>query len=97
VPLRRGGSESGASRRRPPLALAALIVLYLLLFTEGGRYKVTAAFENASELVPGNQVDVAGAQYMRRCPGANERGPTEDQLTQGGTIDCDPDQVPVGP
>jgi ABC-type transporter Mla subunit MlaD len=44
------------------LALAALIVLYLLLFTGGGRYKVTAAFENASQLVRGNQVDVAGAK-----------------------------------
>ena len=32
-----------------------------------------------------------------RCPGSNERGQTEDQLTYGGTIDCDPTQVPPGP
>src|SRR5919106_1509804 len=43
------------------LALAVLIVLYLLLFAAGGGYKVTAAFENASQLVDGNQVSVAGA------------------------------------
>jgi ABC-type transporter Mla subunit MlaD len=33
------------------LSLAVLIVLYLLLFRGGGGYKVTAAFENASQLV----------------------------------------------
>ncbi|MFL5907105.1 MAG: hypothetical protein ACJ75Z_05865, partial [Solirubrobacterales bacterium] len=38
-----------------------------------------------------------GIKYTRRCPGANERGLTDEQLTQGGTIDCDPSQVPVGP
>ena len=34
---------------------------------------------------------------LRRCPGANERGLSEEQLTQGGTVDCDPSQTPVGP
>jgi phospholipid/cholesterol/gamma-HCH transport system substrate-binding protein len=43
------------------LALAALIVIYLLLFGAGGGYKVTVAFENASQLVKGNDVDVAGS------------------------------------
>ena len=38
-----------------------------------------------------------GIKYLRRCPGANERGLTDDQLTQGGTIPCDAAQVPVGP
>jgi phospholipid/cholesterol/gamma-HCH transport system substrate-binding protein len=38
-----------------------------------------------------------GIKQLRRCPGANERGVSQDQLTQGGTIDCDPNQVPVGP
>jgi phospholipid/cholesterol/gamma-HCH transport system substrate-binding protein len=38
-----------------------------------------------------------GIKQLQRCPGANERGLTDDQLTQGGTIDCDPSQVPVGP
>ena len=43
------------------LALASLIVVYLLLFSGGGNYTVTATFENASQLVSGNRVDVAGA------------------------------------
>jgi hypothetical protein len=38
-----------------------------------------------------------GLKYQRRCPGSNERGLSDDQLTQGGTIDCDPSQRPVGP
>jgi phospholipid/cholesterol/gamma-HCH transport system substrate-binding protein len=38
-----------------------------------------------------------GIKQLRRCPGSNERGLTEEQLTQGGTVNCDPDQVPVGP
>ncbi|MET0729592.1 MAG: hypothetical protein ABWZ03_00240, partial [Solirubrobacterales bacterium] len=38
-----------------------------------------------------------GIKYLERCPGSNERGLTSDQLTQGGRIDCNPDQVPVGP
>src|SRR5262245_44667984 len=42
------------------LALAALIVLYLLLFGVGPTYSVTASFANASQLVTGNVVDVAG-------------------------------------
>src|SRR3954451_9265807 len=42
------------------VALAALIVIYLLLFGTGGTYTVTASFENAAQLVKGNRVDVAG-------------------------------------
>ncbi|HET9119263.1 MAG TPA: MlaD family protein [Solirubrobacterales bacterium] len=38
-----------------------------------------------------------GIKYLRRCPGSNERGLSEDQLTQGGSVDCNPDQVPAGP
>jgi phospholipid/cholesterol/gamma-HCH transport system substrate-binding protein len=34
---------------------------------------------------------------LRRCPGANERGLTDEQLTQDGSVDCDPSQTPVGP
>jgi phospholipid/cholesterol/gamma-HCH transport system substrate-binding protein len=41
--------------------------------------------------------EIPGIKYLRRCPGANERGLTEEQLTHGGTIECDPSQVPVGP
>src|SRR5918996_427400 len=43
------------------LAILALIVVYLLLLGGGGSpYTVTAQFENASQLVPGNNVNVAG-------------------------------------
>jgi phospholipid/cholesterol/gamma-HCH transport system substrate-binding protein len=38
-----------------------------------------------------------GIKYLQRCPGANERGLSEEQLTQGGTVDCNPEQVPLGP
>jgi phospholipid/cholesterol/gamma-HCH transport system substrate-binding protein len=39
----------------------------------------------------------SGRKYLQRCPGANERGMSEEQLTQGGTVQCNPNQVPVGP
>jgi phospholipid/cholesterol/gamma-HCH transport system substrate-binding protein len=39
----------------------------------------------------------SGLKYLERCPGSNERGLSEEQLTHGGTIDCNPNQVPVGP
>ncbi|MFL5906998.1 MAG: MlaD family protein, partial [Solirubrobacterales bacterium] len=41
------------------LGLAALIVVYLLMF-QSTSYTVTASFESASQLVKGNRVDVAG-------------------------------------
>jgi phospholipid/cholesterol/gamma-HCH transport system substrate-binding protein len=36
-------------------------------------------------------------QNLRRCPGAHERGQTAEQLTYGGSLDCDPTEVPIGP
>ena len=39
---------------------AAAIVIFLLLSGGGSSYKVTAHFENASQLVTGNEVVVAG-------------------------------------
>jgi phospholipid/cholesterol/gamma-HCH transport system substrate-binding protein len=51
-------------------------------------------------LSPAGLLDALGVQgikNLRRCPGANERGLNEEQLTQGGTLDCDPTQIPVGP
>src|SRR5215210_9042052 len=66
---RSGGRQQPPDERRQrvrriaagsTLAGAALIVLYLLLFGAGGGYEVTAAFENASQLVTGNNVTVAG-------------------------------------
>jgi phospholipid/cholesterol/gamma-HCH transport system substrate-binding protein len=48
-------------------------------------------------LNPAQQLSQLGIKDMRRCPGANERGLTDEQLTQGGTLDCDPSQTPLGP
>jgi phospholipid/cholesterol/gamma-HCH transport system substrate-binding protein len=41
---------------------AGVLVIALVLLGGGGSYKVTAEFENASQLVKGNLVDVAGAK-----------------------------------
>jgi phospholipid/cholesterol/gamma-HCH transport system substrate-binding protein len=41
-----------------------------------------------------------GAKFLRRCPGANERGLSEEELTQANTpypVNCDPSQTPLGP
>jgi len=48
-------------------------------------------------LNPGQLLSSLGFKNLRRCPGSNERGLSEEQLTQGGTVDCDPSQVPIGP
>jgi phospholipid/cholesterol/gamma-HCH transport system substrate-binding protein len=50
-----------------------------------------------SVLNPAQLVSKLGIKDLRRCPGSNERGLTQDQLTQGGTVDCDPTQTPLGP
>jgi phospholipid/cholesterol/gamma-HCH transport system substrate-binding protein len=47
---------------------------------------------NGNDLLSG-----LGIKYLQRCPGSNERGLSEDQLTQGGTVDCNPNQTPLGP
>jgi len=41
--------------------------------------------------------ELPGIKYLRRCPGANERSLSEEQLTQGGSVECDTDQTPLGP
>jgi phospholipid/cholesterol/gamma-HCH transport system substrate-binding protein len=48
-------------------------------------------------LNPSELTQQLGIKDLQRCPGANERGLTSDQLTQGGTVDCDPTQTPLGP
>jgi len=48
-------------------------------------------------LNPTQLLDSLGLKNLQRCPGANERGLSEDQLTQSGTVDCDPTQTPLGP
>ena len=50
-----------------------------------------------SVLDPTQLTHALGIKDLQRCPGSNERGLTSDQLTQGGTLDCDPTQVPLGP
>ena len=40
--------------------IGAAVVIFLLLFGGGSAYSVTGKFENASQLVPGNTVNVAG-------------------------------------
>jgi phospholipid/cholesterol/gamma-HCH transport system substrate-binding protein len=51
----------------------------------------------AGVLSPGQVIDALDIDNLAKCPGSNERGLTDDQLTYGGTIDCDPAQVPLGP
>jgi phospholipid/cholesterol/gamma-HCH transport system substrate-binding protein len=48
-------------------------------------------------LNPSDLSSAVGLKDLQRCPGANERGLTDDQLTQGGTLDCEPNQKPLGP
>src|SRR5436190_22049802 len=43
------------------LVVAAVVAVALVLFTGGGGYQVTAVFQDAGQLVKGNQVKVAGA------------------------------------
>ena len=48
-------------------------------------------------LNPSELTGALGIKDLQRCPGSNERGLTSDQLTQGGTVDCDPTETPLGP
>jgi phospholipid/cholesterol/gamma-HCH transport system substrate-binding protein len=53
------GSRTARILVRVALALAALVVVYVLFFT-GSEYTITAEFQNAAQIVPGSQVVVAG-------------------------------------
>ena len=46
---------------------------------------------------PGTLASLLSLKNLRRCPGSNERGLSDSQLTQGGTINCDPTERPIGP
>ena len=49
-------------------------------------------------LSPPSSSSSLGIKNLQRCPGANERGLSDDQLTTGRRrVDCDPTQTPVGP
>jgi phospholipid/cholesterol/gamma-HCH transport system substrate-binding protein len=50
-----------------------------------------------SVLNPAQLLTSLGIKNLQRCPGSNERGLTSEQLTQAGTLDCNPSQVPLGP
>ena len=54
-----GSSAVGRIAALVALGVAVLVVIYLVLGTGGG-YTVTAQFQNASQLVKGNEVQVAG-------------------------------------
>lgn len=41
-----------------------------------------------------DQIGALDIDNLRRCPGSNERG---GAFTDGGALDCDPGQTPVGP
>jgi phospholipid/cholesterol/gamma-HCH transport system substrate-binding protein len=58
--------------------IAAVVVAAVILFGSDGGYKVTARFQNAAQLVPGNEVYVAGVPA----------GTVKDiQITQNGQAD----------
>src|SRR4051812_6488101 len=60
----KGEEEEGSKVARAAAVVAvvlAVVVLYLL-FTRGPSYDVTAKFANASQLVTGNDVEVAGTR-----------------------------------
>jgi phospholipid/cholesterol/gamma-HCH transport system substrate-binding protein len=60
-----GEEEEGWSPARKAavaaVVVAVLVAAYIFLFSGGDDYKVTAKFQSASQLVEGNQVEVAGA------------------------------------
>ena len=80
-------SAPGRLRRRPLQRVAEILQIPL-----GTSACQTLSPSDLAQRPPGT-----GLKYLRRCPGSNERGLSDDQLTQGGTIDCDPSQTPVGP
>ena len=59
-PLR---SERGSSLARilaTAALIAAVVLVALAMFGGGGSYKVKAVFDNAGQLVPGNQIRIGG-------------------------------------
>jgi ABC-type transporter Mla subunit MlaD len=66
-PLR---SERGSSLARilaTGALIAAIVLVALAMFGDAGSYRVKAVFDNAGQLVPGNQVRVGG-QPVGRSP-----------------------------
>jgi hypothetical protein len=76
----------------------------------GGTFNVFTPNESGvpellSPVEPADVYGAAGADALldmgndQRCPGALERDPGDGStpFTDGGTLDCDPTQLPVGP
>ncbi|MET0730858.1 MAG: MlaD family protein [Solirubrobacterales bacterium] len=78
----------------------------------GGIGRISTTFNSFSAASPGvpslfqppiNPSTVFGSLLdtgnLERCPGANERNPGDGStpFTEGGRLDCNPNQVPVGP
>jgi phospholipid/cholesterol/gamma-HCH transport system substrate-binding protein len=78
----------------------------------GGIGRISTTFNSFSAASPGvpslfqppiNPSTVFGSLLdtgnLERCPGANERDPGDGStpFTEGGRLDCNPSQVPVGP
>ncbi|HWH43964.1 MAG TPA: MlaD family protein [Thermoleophilaceae bacterium] len=63
-----GTEQLGGQEARPAIwlvgggVLAAIALVALALFAGSGAYTVTATFQNASQLVPGNEVRMGGVQ-----------------------------------
>ncbi|MEA2469637.1 MAG: phospholipid/cholesterol/gamma-HCH transport system substrate-binding protein, partial [Thermoleophilaceae bacterium] len=55
-----GGGSLLARVAAVAVVLAAVVIVALLLFTGGSEYTVKVQFENAGQLVKGNQVQVGG-------------------------------------
>ena len=82
VPRVAEGDRSGIGKVGRVLALgaivAAVVLVALVLFSGDGGYQVTARFQNAAQLVPGNEVYVGGVPA----------GSVKDiQITQDGQAD----------
>jgi phospholipid/cholesterol/gamma-HCH transport system substrate-binding protein len=88
------GDEEGPSPSARVVALGAVLIagaLVVLLFFGGGdKYRVTARFENASQLVPGNLVQIAG----RKVGLVKDISLTNDGLADV-TMEIDDDFAPL--
>ena len=61
--MRTGEAEEGTTRHRVLIGvgvIAALFVLWFIFLRGGDEYRITAEFENASQLVEGNEVVIGG-------------------------------------
>jgi phospholipid/cholesterol/gamma-HCH transport system substrate-binding protein len=87
--------EGEASARRRAIAVAvvlvAVLVVAVLLFAGGGGYRVTAEFQNAGQLVVGNQVRVAGSPVGS----VEEIGVTDDSQAEVTISIDDEDYKPL--